>query len=59
MPGSQNCKVVTAPSQARPSPVMVIVRKVTPDKFPAALQRYGGTVLRTSLTHDGDRRLRA
>jgi len=41
------------------SPIMVIVRKVTPDKFPEAPQPCGGTVLRTSLTHDGDRRLRA
>ena len=39
------------------SAIMVIVRKVTPDKFLEALQPYGGTVLRTSLTHDSEQQL--
>ena len=33
------------------SAIMVIVRKVTPDKFIEALKPYGGTVLKTSLPH--------
>jgi uncharacterized membrane protein len=39
------------------SAFMAIVRKVTPDKFLEALQPYGGTVLRTSLTHDSEQQL--
>jgi len=31
------------------SAILVILRKVTPDKFEEALRPYGGTVLRTSL----------
>jgi uncharacterized membrane protein len=39
------------------SAILVLVRKVTPDKFLEALRPYGGTVLRTSLTHDEEQRL--
>ena len=39
------------------SALLVIVRKVTPDKFLEALRRYGGTVLQTSLTHDAEQEL--
>jgi uncharacterized membrane protein len=39
------------------SALLVIVRKVTPGKFVEALRPYGGTVLRTSLTHDGEQEL--
>ncbi len=39
------------------SAILVIVRKVTPDKFLEALQPYGGTVLRTSLSHDAEQQL--
>jgi uncharacterized membrane protein len=36
---------------------MVIVRKVTPDRFVEALRPYGGTVLQTSLPHDAEQQL--
>jgi uncharacterized membrane protein len=39
------------------SAILVIVRKVTPDKFLEALRPYGGTVLRTSLPHDAEQQL--
>ncbi len=39
------------------SAIMVIVRKATPDRFLEALRPYGGTVLRTSLTHDAEQQL--
>ena len=39
------------------SAIMVIVRKVTPDKFTEALRPYGGTVLQTSLPHDAEQQL--
>jgi uncharacterized membrane protein len=39
------------------SAIMVIVRKVTPDKFTEAMRPYGGTVLQTSLPHDAEQQL--
>ena len=39
------------------SAIMVIVRKVTPDKFIEALKPYGGMVLKTSLPHDAEQQL--
>jgi uncharacterized membrane protein len=39
------------------SAILVIVRKVTPDRFLEALRPYGGTVLRTSLSHEDEQRL--
>jgi uncharacterized membrane protein len=39
------------------SAIMVIVRKVTPDKFLEAIRPYGGTVLQTSLPHDAEQQL--
>ena len=39
------------------SAILVVVRKVTLDKFLEALQPYGGTVLRTSLPHDAEQNL--
>jgi uncharacterized membrane protein len=39
------------------SAILVILRKVTPDKFEEALQPYGGTVLRTSLSHQQEQEL--
>jgi uncharacterized membrane protein len=39
------------------SAILVIVRKVTPDKFLEALKPYGGTVLQTSLPHDAEQQL--
>jgi hypothetical protein len=39
------------------SAIMVIVRKVTPDRFLEALRPYGGTVLQTSLSHDAEQQL--
>jgi uncharacterized membrane protein len=37
--------------------ILVVVRKTTPDKFLEAIRPYGGTVLRTSLTHDAEQQL--
>jgi len=39
------------------SAILAVVRKATPDKLLEALQPYGGTVLRTSLTHDAEQQL--
>jgi uncharacterized membrane protein len=39
------------------SAIMVIVRKVTPDRFVEALRPYRGTVLQTSLPHDAEQQL--
>src|ERR1700760_2433800 len=39
------------------SAILVIVRKVPPDKFLEALQPYGGVVLKTSLPHDAEQQL--
>ena len=34
-----------------------MVEKVTPDKAVEALSKYGGTVLKTSLSREGEREL--
>ena len=39
------------------SALLIIVRKVTPDKFIQALRPYGGTVLQTSLPHEAEQQL--
>ncbi|HLH58649.1 MAG TPA: DUF1269 domain-containing protein [Streptosporangiaceae bacterium] len=39
------------------SAILILVRKVTVDKFLEALLPYGGTVLQTSLPHDADQQL--
>jgi uncharacterized membrane protein len=39
------------------SALLIIARKVTPDKFIEALRPYGGTVLQTSLPHDAEQQL--
>jgi uncharacterized membrane protein len=39
------------------SAILVIVRKVTTDKFLETLRPYGGTVLQTSLPHDAEQQL--
>jgi uncharacterized membrane protein len=39
------------------SAILVVLRKVTLDKFLEALEPYGGTVLRTSLPHDAEQKL--
>jgi hypothetical protein len=44
-------------AQPGTSAIFVVLRKATPDKFLEALQPYGGTVLRTSLTHDAEQQL--
>ncbi len=36
------------------SAILVVIRKVTPDRFVEALEPYGGTVLQTSLTHQAE-----
>jgi uncharacterized membrane protein len=39
------------------SAILLIVRKVTPEKFLDALRPYGGAVLQTSLTSDAEQGL--
>jgi uncharacterized membrane protein len=39
------------------SALFLMVEKVTPDKATEALSQYGGTVLKSSLTKDGEREL--
>ena len=39
------------------SAILVILRKITPDKFEEALRPYGGTVLRTSLSREQEEEL--
>ena len=39
------------------SAVMVVVRKSTPDRVLPELEQYGGTVLRTSLSHEDEEAL--
>ncbi len=41
------------------SALMLVVQKATPDKVLDELRPYGGTVLRTSLTEDAERKLQA
>jgi uncharacterized membrane protein len=41
------------------SALFVLVRKATPDKVVDAVGQYGGTVLRTSLTHADEKALQA
>jgi uncharacterized membrane protein len=40
------------------SALFVLVRKVTPDKVVPEIQKYGGTVLKTSLSNEQDEQLR-
>ena len=39
------------------SALFLMVEKITPDKAVEALSRYGGTVLKTSLSKEGEREL--
>jgi uncharacterized membrane protein len=39
------------------SALFLMVEKVTPDKAVEAMSRYGGTVLKTSLSKDGEQEL--
>jgi uncharacterized membrane protein len=39
------------------SALFLMVEKITPDRAAGALSRYGGTVLKSSLTKDGEREL--
>jgi uncharacterized membrane protein len=41
------------------SAIFVLVRKVTPDKVIAEVSKYGGTVLRTSLSKEAEERLQS
>ena len=41
------------------SALFLIVEKVTPDKAVEALSKYGGTVLKTSLSKEGEAELQA
>ena len=41
------------------SVLFVLVRKATPDKVVEEIQKYGGTVLRSSLSHEDEAKLQA
>jgi uncharacterized membrane protein len=41
------------------SALFLVVEKVTPDKAVEALGKYGGTVLKSSLSHDAEQELQA
>ena len=41
------------------SALFLIVEKVTPDKATAALSKYGGTVLKSSLSEDAEAQLQS
>ncbi len=41
------------------SVLFVLVRKPTPDKVVEEIKRFGGTVLRTSLSHEDEDKLQA
>ena len=43
--------------EPRTSAILVILRKATYDKFVEALRPYGGTILRTSLSHEAEQQL--
>jgi uncharacterized membrane protein len=44
--------------QSGSSALFVLVRKVTPDKVLPEIQKFGGTVLKTSLSNEQDEQLR-
>ncbi len=52
-------KELAAGMNEKSSALFVLVRKSTPDKVLPELKKYGGTVLRTSLNHEDETRLRA
>lgn len=41
------------------SALFVLVRKATPDKVIAAIQKFGGTILQSSLSHEDEAKLQA
>ena len=45
--------------QPNSSVLFVLVRKATPDKVVGELQKFGGKLLRTSLTHEDEAKLQA
>lgn len=45
--------------QNETSVLFVLVRKATPDKVVPEIQKYGGTVLQTSLSHEDEAKLQA
>lgn len=52
-------KELAATMPPNSSAVFVLVRKATPDKLMAEMAKYGGTILRTSLSHDAEAKLQA
>ena len=51
-------KELASSLQSGHSALFVLVRKITPDKVLEAIRGSGGTVLKTSLSHDSESRLR-
>ncbi len=51
-------KKIAETFQADTAALFVLLRKVTADKVAEELGRFGGTVLRTSLSHDEEQKLR-
>lgn len=52
-------KSIAEKLQPNTSALFVLVRKATPDKVVPEIQKYGGTLLQTSLSHEDEMRLQA
>jgi uncharacterized membrane protein len=52
-------KQVSEQIQAGHSALFILVRKATPEKVLPEIQQYGGTVLKTSLSHEDEAKLQA
>jgi hypothetical protein len=52
-------KKLAAGMTSNTSVLFVLVRKATPDKVVEEIQKYGGTVLRSSLSHEDEAKLQA
>lgn len=55
--GDDFVKDLSAQMTPNSSAIFVLIRRVTADKVLPEISRYGGTVLRTSLSDDAERRL--
>ena len=52
-------KELSESMQPKSSALFILVRKATPDKVVAELQKYGGKLLRTSLSHEDEVKLQS
>ena len=52
-------KQLAAELQPEHSALFVLVRKSTPDKVVPEIQKFGGKILKSSLTHEDEAKLQA